>query len=48
MTIFAPAAPKFFADKNFVNRLVRLDFIGANQNAFAEREAVGFHGAFAV
>ncbi len=46
--MFAPAAPKLFADENFVNRLVCLSFIGANQNTFAERKAVGFHGAFAV
>ena len=49
MTMFAPAAPKLFADENFVNRaIVRLNFIGANEHAFAERKTIGFHGAFAI
>ena len=37
-----------FCDENFVNRFTCLYFTGANQNALAEREAVGFHSAFAV
>ena len=37
-----------FADQDFVNGLVRFGDVGANQNAFAERQAVGFHGAFAA
>jgi hypothetical protein len=36
------------ADHDFVHGLFRFGLVGANQNAFAEREAVGFHHAFAA
>ena len=39
---------KGLADHDFVHGLFRLGHVGANQNAFAQREAVGFHHAFAA
>ena len=36
------------ADHDFVHGRFRLGLIGANQNAFAKRETVGFHHAFAA
>ena len=48
MTMFATRRAESLADQDFVNRLVRLGLAGANQNAFAERQAVGLHRAFAA
>ena len=39
---------KRFADHDFVHGLFCLNLIRANQNAFAQRKAVGFHHAFAA
>ena len=48
MTILRARRAEGFADQDFVNGLVGLRHVRANQNAFAERQAVGLHGAFAV
>ena len=48
MTMFAPAAPKALPARDFVNRLVRFRHACTNQNAFAERQTIGFHRAFAI
>ena len=45
---FCACRAKGFADQDFINRFVRLGDTAADKNAFAQRQSVSFHGAFAV